>query len=382
VERERLAALVEAMRDGIIVLDDDTRVELVNDAGRGLFELSDGGCRDWEQLLQSLHGEPADGGPAAVARLREAVAGERILVGEELDLRAGRVVELDVLPIRSAASRLGTLIHVRDVTSRVAVRRGLEELSRGLEERNRALAEASALNNEFIATVAHELRGPLSSVVAFAHLLGEEGSGRLTDDQRTYLDVIDRNADRLLRLIEDLLLLSRLESRTLQLRPTTVHLSDLLAAAVTDRTPAASMAGIALRCETVVGPELICDDTRIHQVVDNLIGNALKFTPNGGQVTVRARPEPTAWIIEVADSGIGIPAADLPRLFRAFFRGASPPSSSVRPGSPGTGLGLVVSRAIVELHGGTISVASTEGVGTTVTLSLPSRPLKKDGGTP
>jgi signal transduction histidine kinase len=217
-------------------------------------------------------------------------------------------------------------------------------------------------------------------VVAFSHLLGDSASGGLNTDQRTYLDVIDRNANRLLRLIEDLLLLSRLESRTLQLRPTTVNLADLIAAAVAERTPAATLSGITLVGEIAAGPDLLCDDTRVHQVIDNLISNALKFTPNGGQVAVRARHEPDAWTVEVADSGIGIPATDLPRLFRAFFRGASPPSSVGRHVPPGTGLGLVVCRAIVELHGGAIGVASTEGVGTTVTLSLPTRPLMKHGG--
>jgi PAS domain S-box-containing protein len=379
LERERLATLVDALPDGIVLLDSDTRVELANDAARQLFALGDIGFRDWEQVLRALHGA-LHGSAGTVDRLRRAVGEDRVVQGAELEFAAGRTAECDVVPVLSGKRRLGTLIHIRDVTAQVAVRRGLEERSRGLEERNRSLAEASAQNNQFVATVAHELRGPLSSVVAFSHLLGDATSGTLSEDQRTYLDVIDRNANRLLRLIEDLLLLSRLEARTLQLQPTTVHLPDLLAAAVAERTPTAALAGIALRCETVDGPELLCDDTRIHQVVDNLISNALKFTPNGGQVTVRARPEAEAWIIEVADSGIGIPASDLSRLFQAFFRGSSPPSSPVRQASPGTGLGLVVSRAIVELHGGTIGVASTEGVGTTVTLSLPARPLKKDAG--
>src|SRR6185437_4718871 len=196
-----------------------------------------------------------------------------------------------------------------------------EERSRGLEERNRALAEASALNNEFVASVAHELRGPLSSVVAFAHLLGDESAGTLSEDQRTYLDVVDRNANRLLRLIEDLLLLSRLESRTLQLKPVMTRLPELLTVAVDERRPAARLAGVELRLDCADGPDLMCDDTRVHQVVDNLLTNALKFTPSGGRVTVGGRVEDGHWLVEVADSGVGIPAADLPRLFSAFFRG-------------------------------------------------------------
>src|SRR5205823_5575283 len=173
----------------------------------------------------------------------------------------GRVLELDFVPLDTDGRRRGTLVHVRDVTGRVAIRRGLEE-------RNRALAEASALNTQFVATVAHELRGPLSSVVAFGHLLGDEASGKLNEEQYTYLDVIDRNANRLLRLIEDLLLLARLESRTLQLRPGPVHVPELIAAAVAERTPAAVAAGLRLTADTVDGPVVVRDETRMHQVLD------------------------------------------------------------------------------------------------------------------
>jgi signal transduction histidine kinase len=266
-------------------------------------------------------------------------------------------------------------MHLRDVTAKVAVRRGLEE-------RNRGLAEAAALNNQFVATVAHELRGPLSSVVAFGHLLGDASSGLLNDEQRQYLDVIDRNANRLLRLIEDLLLLSRLEARTLQLRTAPVRLSELVRTAVTERLPAAENAGLRLVVETQDGPELTCDETRLHQVLDNLLNNALKFTPAGGSVTVRAAPSSSGWQLSVADSGVGIPAAELARVFSAFFRGSNTTAGGGQPAAPGTGLGLVVSRAIVELHGGTIQVASTEGAGTTVTVTLPTRPARRTNGGP
>jgi len=330
--------------------------------------------RGWSRLLAQLEPLLAAGVTDAL-RLRDIVAARRAVMGEEIELADGRVVELDFVPLESEGGPRGTLMHLRDVTSRVAVRRGLEE-------RNRSLAEASAMNTQFVATVAHELRGPLSSVVAFAHLLGDASSGLLSDDQRQYLDVIDRNANRLLRLIEDLLLLSRLEARTLQLRTGPVRLPDLVRTAVTERLPAAEAAGLQLAVDTADGPELTCDETRVHQVLDNLLNNALKFTPTGGSVTVRAQPSVTGWQVEVADSGVGIPAAELSRVFSAFFRGSNTAVGVGQPAPPGTGLGLVVSRAIVELHGGTIQVASTEGAGTTVTVSLPTRaPRRTNGGT-
>ncbi|MEV0127932.1 ATP-binding protein [Dactylosporangium sp. NPDC050688] len=394
VEQQRLARLVETMDDGLLLLDEGGRVGLANLAAHRLLDTGLAGPAgehrddplDWAAVIGRVV-ERLDPDSPRAERLREAFRLRTAIVGEELPLADGRVLEVDLVPVAGPGeSDSGTLVHLRDTTARVAVRRGLEERSRGLEERsrgleerNRALIEATALNNEFVATVSHELRGPLSSVVAFAHLLGDASTGELSEDQRTYLDVIDRNANRLLRLIEDLLLLSRLEARTLQLKPMPTRLPELLAVAVAERTPAALAAGLDLVLECAGGPELVCDDTRVHQVVDNLVSNAVKFTPSGGQVTVRAGPTEDGWTIAVADTGVGIPAADLPRLFSAFFRGSNVAAAVGRQVMPGTGLGLVVSRAIVELHGGGISVASTEGVGTTVTLSLPSRPARNGG---
>ncbi|GAB3861127.1 PAS domain-containing sensor histidine kinase [Dactylosporangium cerinum] len=398
VEQQRLARLVETMGDGLLLLDERGRVGLANLAAHRLLDTGLAGSDtsrshvteddplDWAAVIgRAIERLGADS--TRVERLREAFRLRSAIVGEEIPFDDGRVLELDLVPVAGPGeSDSGTLVHIRDVTARVAIRhgleersRGLEERSRGLEERNQALIEATALNNEFVATVSHELRGPLSSVVAFAHLLGDAATGDLSEDQRTYLDVIDRNANRLLRLIEDLLLLSRLEARTLHLKPVPTRLPELLAVAVAERTPVALAAGLHLVLECADGPELICDDTRVHQVVDNLVSNAVKFTPSGGQVTVRAGPADDGWTIAVADSGVGIPAADLPRLFSAFFRGSNVAAAVGRQVMPGTGLGLVVSRAIVELHGGGISVASTEGVGTTVTLSLPSRPARNGG---
>ncbi|GIJ69913.1 ATP-binding protein [Virgisporangium ochraceum] len=379
VERGRLLSLVETLRDGILLIDEDQRVTVANSSFRRILGMADpvqvGGERGWPRLLARL--QPLFGsGVTDAVRLRDIVAARRAMMGEEVELADGRVVELDFVPLESEGGPRGTLMHLRDVTSKVAIRRGLEE-------RNRGLAEAAALNNQFVATVAHELRGPLSSVVAFGHLLGDASSGLLNDEQRQYLDVIDRNANRLLRLIEDLLLLSRLEARTLQLRPAPVRLSELVRTAVTERLPAAENAGLRLTVETQDGPELTCDETRVHQVIDNLLNNALKFTPAGGSVTVRAAPASSGWQLSVADSGVGIPAAELARVFSAFFRGSNTTAGGGQPAAPGTGLGLVVSRAIVELHGGTIQVASTEGAGTTVTVTLPTRPARRtNGGTP
>jgi signal transduction histidine kinase len=194
--------------------------------------------------------------------------------------------------------------------------------------------------------------------------------GAIDSAQAQCLDGIDRNANRLLQLIEDLLLLVKLESRTIPLRLGPVDPSELVRAAVNDRAPNARERGIRLRHEVRDGPPLACDELRIHQVLGNLLGNAMKFTSSGGAVTVRAEPEEGGWRVEVADTGIGIPADEVDRVFATFARA----SNAAERGVPGTGLGLVISQAIVDLHGGSIGLASTEGVGTTVTVRLPYRP--------
>ncbi len=379
-ERARLARLVETLPDGVLLTDADGNLALLNDVSRRLLHLdhaSRASVGTWADLLTALRATLVDA-PAAAERLRSLVAGDRAVAGEELAFTDGRVIELDVVPVWCDGDRTGTLIHLRDVTARVALRRGLAE-RRAAAVRDRATgqeqaAETSALVNEFVTMVAHELRGPLSSVVAFSCLLGDAGSGALTDEQRGYLKVIDRNTNRLLRLIEDLLLLSRLESRTLRVDPVRLQPRDLLGAVITERESEAVAAGIELRGDLTSGPDLVGDEAWLRRVINNLLDNALRFTQRGGRITIRAVPGPDGWTVEIVDTGIGIPATDLPRLFTAFFRGSNVTAGIGRNAQPGTGLGLVVCRAIVELHGGRIQVASTEGIGTTVTLTLPAGP--------
>jgi signal transduction histidine kinase len=280
----------------------------------------------------------------------------------DLVLVGGRVVEIDVVPVGGGAGVGGALLHAWDVTARA-------NAQHGLEERNEALSALVAAKNEFVASVSHELRSPLTSVVTFSNLLAQPDWGELDDEQRQFIEVIQRNADRLLRLIEDLLLLSRLEARTLQFVPSRVILPDLVRAAVAERAPIAQAADVTLKAEATGDTVMSCDELRINQVLGNLIGNALKFTPSGGQVTVRCHPAGDGWRLSVTDSGIGIPAEDLDRIFEAFHRA----SNVEKHNHPGTGLGLVISKAIVERHGGLMEIKSELGRGTTVTVWLPQR---------
>src|SRR6266545_744482 len=276
-------------------------------------------------------------------------------------LAEGRVLELDFVPIVRAEGRISALWQFRDVTERV-------RSQRALEQHNEALVSVAEAKNEFVGTVSHEMRTPLTSVVSFTRLLTE--AGELNSEQHDFLVVIERNVNRLLRLIDDLLTLVRFEARQHQLKLDRVDLADLLQTAASEWRQKAARAGIRLDSDVAPGPEIAADEVRLRQVVDNLVGNAIKFTDPGGTVTVRGIPHSGGWRVEISDTGIGIPEADLPRMFQTFARA----SNAVERSVPGTGLGLVIARTIAELHGGTIGATSAEGAGTTITVCLPTDP--------
>jgi signal transduction histidine kinase len=223
------------------------------------------------------------------------------------------------------------------------------------------------LRDAFLAAVSHELRTPLTSMSGFLELLGDE-EHELGPDGRKYVDVIRRSNGRLRRSVEDMLLVAEIDAERLELHPTTTDLAELAAATVEQALPAAAERGVELLLEADGRLPLEADAGRLRQVLDNLVSNALKFTPSGGMVTLAARNGDGPIRVEVTDTGIGIPTEEVGQVFSRFYRA----SSATRRSIPGTGLGLVIARAIVEDHGGTISLESTEGEGTRVTVTLPA----------
>jgi signal transduction histidine kinase len=223
------------------------------------------------------------------------------------------------------------------------------------------------LRDAFVAAVSHELRTPLTSISGFLELLGDEEHG-LGPDGRKYVGAIRRSNDRLCRAVEDLLLVAEIEADRLELHPGPADLADLATSTVEAALPTAASKGIELVLDVTASLPLEADAARLRQVLDNLVSNALKFTPSGGSVTVAARNGDGPVRLEVTDTGIGIPHDELGQVFSRFYRA----STATRRAIPGTGVGLVIARAIVEGHGGTITLDSTEGTGTKVTVTLPS----------
>jgi signal transduction histidine kinase len=220
---------------------------------------------------------------------------------------------------------------------------------------------------QFLAVFSHELRTPLTSIVSFIELLRGEADG-LSEDGLHFLGILERNADRLLRLIDDLLILNRLEAGGLPLEVTQVSIAGLAAEAVRNASPRAAKSGVTIHLDTGEGPPAAGDPRRLLQVFDNLIGNAVKFSNAGGLVRVVTRcSSRSTWRIDVSDTGIGIPPDEAARLFGPFVRG----SNARIAGLPGTGLGLSIVKGLVEMHGGYVKVESALGEGTTFSVFLP-----------
>jgi signal transduction histidine kinase len=242
-----------------------------------------------------------------------------------------------------------------------------EAARRAMVQQNKRLRELDRLKDEFLSLVSHELRTPLTSIRGYLDLVLEEEAGELSPEQRRFLEAVERNSGRLLRLVGDLLFVAQADAGRLSLEQIKVDVAALAAECVEAAQPAANEKTIALSLSASPVPALVGDRGRLAQVLDNLVSNALKFTPEGGTVSVETSSDGEHVAVEVSDTGIGIALEDQPRLFERFFRSTAAAEQAI----PGTGLGLAIVKAIVEAHEGRITVSSTEGYGTTFRVELP-----------
>jgi signal transduction histidine kinase len=234
--------------------------------------------------------------------------------------------------------------------------------------------ELDRMRDAFVATVSHELRTPLTSISGFLEMMQEEEAA-LGATGRRYLEVIRRSTERLHALVEDLLLVAQIEARRVELQLSSVDVGELAYRSVEAARPAADDKGVQVELVRDHPPLVRADRQRLTQVLDNLISNAIKFTDAGGRVRVETAQDAQGVKLVVADTGIGIPDAEQGQVFSRFFRA----STATQQAIPGTGLGLAISRALVEQHGGTISMTSEVGKGTRVTVFLPATPSGDSG---
>jgi signal transduction histidine kinase len=230
--------------------------------------------------------------------------------------------------------------------------------------------ELDRLKDDFVATVSHELRTPLTSMMGFLEMIREGEAGELNDEQHRFLSIVYRSSERLQRLVGDLLFVARLDANGLQLQFGDVQLDEIVREAVESSGALARSREVSLVARVDELPPVSGDRERLSQLVGNLISNALKFTPAGGSVVARAFVDGGHAVVEIADTGIGIPLGEQSRLFQRFFRSSTATEQAI----PGTGLGLVISRAIAEAHGGSIGVTSMPGDGTTFRVEIPLEP--------
>jgi len=259
----------------------------------------------------------------------------------------------------------------RTRTAELAARELAELAQERLVEQNTRLLELDANRRQFLATASHELSTPLASIISFCELISG-GDSELSAQTAQAVGVIERNARRLLRVVGDLLLVTRIEAGGLPLDVGPVSVPELVADVARSNAPEAAKQGVRLEVSAGDGPPLQADTERLHQVFDNLLSNAIKFTARkrgvrDGEVRITATHDDRAWRIEVTDSGIGIPQAELGRVFDRFARASNAKEASL----PGTGLGLSVVKAVAELHGGRVEVDSAEGRGAAFRVYLP-----------
>jgi PAS domain S-box-containing protein len=358
---EQLAGVISAITEQFIIATDASgRIEVFNPGAEQMLGLRADRVLG-SDLVQALSPvvEFDSPGVRGAPEFRQLVARAlegRTDVGEWRFARVGRpagTVQVSVTPRRDATNEIiGFLAVGTDVSH---------------------AREEARQKDEFVNLISHELRTPLSSILGYLELISDDDDNPLSADQRQYLATVERNAHRLLRLVGDLLFTAQVEAGKFNLDRQPVDLRQVTAAAVESARPAAAARQVQLVLTTADDPVVVDGDpVRLGQACDNLLSNAVKFTPPGGQVRVgvlagHGDDGSGRALLAVHDTGFGIPAGELDRLFSRFFRASTATVNAV----PGVGLGLTITRAIAQAHGGGISVSSTEGAGTSFTIDLP-----------
>jgi signal transduction histidine kinase len=349
---------LDNLAEGVAVFASDGRLRLANSAFARMWGLSAATLAERPHIETiSASSRPLHGDAPTWRALREVITAidSRQAISGRLERRDGTVVDCTTVPLPGAA----TLVTFHDVTDSVNV-------ERALRERNEALEDADKIKIDFVHHVSYELRSPLTNIIGFVHLLGDQATGPLAPKQREYLDYITVSTDALLALINNILDLATIDAGRMQLNLAPVDIRQTMAAAAEGVQDRLVSTGIALEIETAqdIG-SFVADERRVRQILFNLLANAVSFSPPGGTVTLLAERRADALVFAVTDHGPGIPPDVLERVFDWFE------TNSLGSHHRGTGIGLSLVRSFVELHGGTVTISSVVGEGTTVTCVFP-----------
>ncbi len=267
---------------------------------------------------------------------------------------------------RDLVQVLSELEEKRELLERLNTK--LEESNRELNEANAQLRELSAMKEEFLALTTHDLRSPLTVISGVINFFTSGRLGDMTPEQKNMVAMMERNTQNLIELVNDLLDASKIESGTMRLDPATIELRGLVGELNEQLEPLAREKEIALEEDVPEDlPELRADRAKLRRILVNLVSNALKFTPKGGRVRLGAAREGSFVRVSVADTGVGIQREDLHDIFDKYAQARSRATRSEK----GTGLGLYITRQLVELHGGKISVQSEVGRGSIFSFTIP-----------
>jgi signal transduction histidine kinase len=385
-ERARLAAqtqtrllstIVESLRDGLVVLDSQGKILLRNPAGVSLM----GGVEpdaDTVGPAERYGLFHPDGAPVLhdeQLHLR-ALAGDRVhdvdLLVRNAGVPEGRVLNFSAtaLPPAVPDGVRDVVVVFRDVTERHRTAQALADALATEQDAVERLRELERVKSDFVSTVSHELRTPITSIIGYLEVLADGEVGDLARPQRELVGRVERNSQRLLGLVEDLLRLSEIESPTLTIDVAPTDLRDIVAAAYDAVAWLLDPRSLDVIVHVPERPVVLdADPAELERMLVNLLSNAVKFTPDGGRVELRLDADEHAATLVVTDTGMGIPDSEQERLFTRFFRSAAATEQAIQ----GTGLGLTIVQAIVALHGGSIDVESSVDRGTTVTVRLPRR---------
>ncbi|MEZ5100199.1 MAG: PAS domain S-box protein [Thermoleophilia bacterium] len=364
---ERLRAVVDTAAEGILTIDEHGTIESVNRAAGELFGYAPDELigQNVSLLMPSPHREQHDD---YMRRYRETGEARVIGLGREAEglHRNGTIipVELAVSELRAPGRRLFTGI-VRDISDRRSAESAREQMLAAQRDQVERLQELDRLKDQFVSTVSHELRTPLTSILGYLQLLRETAS----EEDAALLEVVERNSRRLLALVGDLLFVAQVDSGALAFERRPVDLVRIVEECLAAARPSAAAQCVELEAELETTEDLWGDATRMAQLLDKLVANAVKATPVGGRVTVRVVDEGPRVAVEVEDTGTGIPEDELERIFDRFAR----TRASVEGAAQGSGLGLSIVKAIAEAHGGQVTVRSAPGIGSTFRVTFPRR---------
>lgn len=351
---------MDNLAEGVAVFGEDGRLRLSNQAFARIWSLAEGRITGTPHITAIIDGMQAFFAPDSWAEVRRTLlsnALEREPRRGRLSRNDGSVLEYSVMPLPD-----GNILNAYvDITDTVKV-------EKALIGKNAALQEAEKLKTDFLANVSYQLRTPLNAIMGFAEMLDQQYFGPLNDRQREYTGSMIEAGQRLVSLINDILDLSSIEAGYLTLYPTPVRLQGLIDQVMVLTQDWVRKQGLEMVLECPDGDIVVqADERRVKQVLLNLISNAINYSPGGGRITITVAPQAAEVALSVSDTGLGIPQADLARIFTPFEKihdGRAQRRS-------GAGLGLTLVKSIVELHGGRVEIDSREGEGTTVTCLLP-----------